>query len=316
MGKDWNGTWVPGLSGVNREKRKKRRASDERADGLFARERCRSIRGCTHGKAEKTGKTQERQLRFFRRFERTYGAGAIARFRRIVEDPDGSLSDAGRHFGFSRENARQVYKKIYGRPYTQVHLQKARERRKRRVEEKKRASLRLQTLLAIRKRLESMHMDAKMVYRGNAFQVLADGCLLGLRLSVRHFMVGGKRYCRFNISRSLAGNDWDFYICVFRSKKGPIHYIIPSEFMPKSGFSVALDAAEGESKYTAYKEAWHLVKNKAQRARSSRLMRPGRINTYSNLAHPNPVTQDIHNSIVDRFSRSAGQCVAAEALRD
>jgi hypothetical protein len=66
---------------------------------------------------------------FPRRFERTYGVGAIETFKRMVEAPGNSLSDVARHFGFSRQNAWQVYKKIYNRPYTEVHQRKLLEKR-------------------------------------------------------------------------------------------------------------------------------------------------------------------------------------------
>ena len=66
----------------------------------------------------------KRRSRFARRFERDYGAGAVGIFKEKVENPDNSLSDVARHFGFSRENARQVFKKIYGYPYTEFHRKK------------------------------------------------------------------------------------------------------------------------------------------------------------------------------------------------
>ncbi|RLF32358.1 MAG: hypothetical protein DRN08_06730 [Thermoplasmata archaeon] len=70
---------------------------------------------------------------FSRRFEIIYGTGAIDTFKEMIEDVDSSLSDVGKYFGFSREYARQVYKKIYGCPYTEAHERKraARRRRKR-----------------------------------------------------------------------------------------------------------------------------------------------------------------------------------------
>jgi hypothetical protein len=55
---------------------------------------------------------------FSRRFERTYGEDAVETFKKIIENPDNYLADVGRHFDFTREYARQVYKKIYGHPYT------------------------------------------------------------------------------------------------------------------------------------------------------------------------------------------------------
>ncbi|MBW2346058.1 MAG: hypothetical protein JRF53_19105 [Deltaproteobacteria bacterium] len=61
---------------------------------------------------------------FSRRFERTYGLGAVETFKKMIENPDNSLSDVARHFGFSRQNAWHVYKKIYDRPYTEAYKRK------------------------------------------------------------------------------------------------------------------------------------------------------------------------------------------------
>ena len=61
---------------------------------------------------------------FPRRFERTYGRGAVETFKKMIEDSDNSLSDVGRHFGFSRQNAWLVSRKIYGYPYTKIFMKK------------------------------------------------------------------------------------------------------------------------------------------------------------------------------------------------
>ena len=62
----------------------------------------------------------KRKNGFSRRFERTYGPGAVETFRTMVENPDISLSDLARHFGFSRQNASLAYKKLYGCLYTEA----------------------------------------------------------------------------------------------------------------------------------------------------------------------------------------------------
>ena len=61
---------------------------------------------------------------FSRRFERAYGIDAVETFKKMIEDPNNSLSVVGNHFGFSREYARQAYNKIYGRPYTNAYKRK------------------------------------------------------------------------------------------------------------------------------------------------------------------------------------------------
>jgi hypothetical protein len=69
---------------------------------------------------------------FFKRFEEKYGPGSINRFMKMIEDPRHSLSTVGRHFGFSREYARQVYYKLSGQPYTSLYRKKRRARAMRR----------------------------------------------------------------------------------------------------------------------------------------------------------------------------------------
>jgi len=67
---------------------------------------------------------------FQRRFERAHGLGAVETFKRMIENQDTSLSAVARHFGFTRQNAWQVYTKIYNRPYTEAHERKRLIRRK------------------------------------------------------------------------------------------------------------------------------------------------------------------------------------------
>jgi hypothetical protein len=61
---------------------------------------------------------------FVRRFEEDYGHGSVATFKQIIEKPHSTLTDVAGYFGFSRENARLVYKKIYGFPYTETYKRK------------------------------------------------------------------------------------------------------------------------------------------------------------------------------------------------
>ena len=58
---------------------------------------------------------------FYRRFELKYGKGAIEKFKKIIEEVEYNLTTVANYFGFSREYARQVYKKIYGLSYAEAH---------------------------------------------------------------------------------------------------------------------------------------------------------------------------------------------------
>lgn len=54
--------------------------------------------------------------KFHRRFREKYGEVAEQQFRELVEQGV-SLQEIGRRFGFSREYARQVHRKLYGMSY-------------------------------------------------------------------------------------------------------------------------------------------------------------------------------------------------------
>lgn len=70
---------------------------------------------------------------FSRSFEGRYGKGAVDRFKKMIENPNNSLSDVARHFGFSRQYAWHVYKKIYGCPYTEAYKRKQFEKKRKRL---------------------------------------------------------------------------------------------------------------------------------------------------------------------------------------
>jgi len=66
----------------------------------------------------------KRATGFPRRFDRRYGEGAVEEFKKMIENPTSTLDDIGRHYGFSKEYARQVYKNIYGYAYTEAYKRK------------------------------------------------------------------------------------------------------------------------------------------------------------------------------------------------
>ena len=88
--------------------------------------------GITPVSVEKITKIYEKKRleSFSRRFEEIYGGGSVTVFQRIAKDPRKSLADVGAYFGFSREYARQVFRKINGYPYTITHKEKVLVRKK------------------------------------------------------------------------------------------------------------------------------------------------------------------------------------------
>jgi hypothetical protein len=61
---------------------------------------------------------------FSMRFEKKYGKGSTEEFKKLAENPNKTLDDVGRYFGFTREYARQAYYKIQGKKYTEVYKEK------------------------------------------------------------------------------------------------------------------------------------------------------------------------------------------------
>jgi hypothetical protein len=169
-------------------------------------------------------------------------------------------------------------------------------------ERKEKMARRWQAALAIQEKLEAMGLDTAIVRKRDGLQILVDAYRLALRLSSSHFKVGKKEYCRFSLSNSQFKRRCDFFVCVFQTGKEVTHYIIPRRFMPKSGFSVAVEATEKESKYAFFREAWHLVRPKPDSLPAYRLKDPGQINACSRLSHPNPISQEIRNAIHNRLA--------------
>lgn len=201
----------------------------------------------------------DRELRrFMHRFEQKYGRGAVKRFMRLVEDPGSSLADVGRHFGFSRENARRVYQKIYGKPYTEAYLLKLAQRKERRLAERIRKVRRLGSLMRIRGRLAALGLDARLTAGYRTRNLALNGHNIAVLIASKPVFINNKEYFRFNAT-NYGESDFDFFICLCMQARREVHFIIPSEAMPRCIVSLLPDARPGQSKYARFREAWHLL---------------------------------------------------------
>jgi AraC-like DNA-binding protein len=199
----------------------------------------------------------ERANAFPRRFESTYGKGALETFKKIIEKPEKTLADVARHFGFSREYARQVFKKVYNVPYTQMHGKKIIKRKRLRFQTRMK-SKRVGSLMKVIAKLRSLGFEPCVVNQGSAFAIAINGLKLGFRSTSCCSQVGSKRY--FRISRGRGPSpDHDFYICLCGTNGESVHYVIPSMMMPRSGVYLIPQASPEESKYARFKEAWNLL---------------------------------------------------------
>lgn len=57
--------------------------------------------------------------KFKRKFKEKYGTDALEKFATMIQNR-ATLQEIASYFGFSREYARQIYNKLYGRPISSV----------------------------------------------------------------------------------------------------------------------------------------------------------------------------------------------------
>jgi excisionase family DNA binding protein len=100
---------------------------------------------------------------FSRRFDRRYGKGSVEKFKKMVENPDSTLAEIGRHFGFSKEYARQVYKRIYGSAYTEAFKKKRLTKKKKGLSERTKRSKQFGDLTEVSKKMKSMGLEEEPI---------------------------------------------------------------------------------------------------------------------------------------------------------
>ena len=201
----------------------------------------------------------KKPAKFPRLFEQTYGADAVEKLKKIIENPGNTLVDVGKHFGFSREYARQVYEKIYGYPYTEAFQNKLQLRKRKMLANRKKPK-RLDLLITIKEKIEPLGLTIHLRIRKHSYEILTNGYKLLLRRALTTVTIGKKQY--FHITTGSIPDDIDFTICLCRNNGQSIHYIIPRHAMPKCGVYLSPESGPGESKYTRFKEAWHLLNRK------------------------------------------------------
>ena len=221
-----------------------------------------NVDGGSIGKLRKTFGIS-RADRFAKRFAGTYGTGSLNTFKKLVENPDNTLADVARHFGFSREYARQVYRKVYGRPYTAAFHKKMVAREQKRLASKM-GSKRIGPLMKVTQKMSSLGFCPTVVNNGPSLTIIANGYKVGFRSTSKPVYMGSR--CYFRISQGVGCNGhYDFIICFCGNNRRGIHYIIPGQSMPKYGVYLLPEAGPRESKYAQYKEAWHLLTDESQK---------------------------------------------------
>jgi hypothetical protein len=198
---------------------------------------------------------------FSRRFEITYGTGAVETFKNMIEDPKNSLTDVGKQFNFTREYARQVFQKLYGYPYTRTYKRKQELKRKERLSNGNGGSNLDGKLKEVTKKIKSMGLLNDGEERKGLSLTLSNGYKLAIRATSTPVSIGKKQYYRINNSKCEV-RDFDFFLCLCKQYKEDIHFIIPSDIMPRSILTLLPNAGPEQSKYTRFREAWNLLHRK------------------------------------------------------
>lgn len=201
---------------------------------------------------------------FSRRFEIIYGMGAVEKFKNLIENHENSLTDVGKHFHFTREYARQVYQKLYGYPYTETYKRKQEQKREERLSNGNEASNLNGKFREVRKKIKAMGLLSDGEERESLCMTLNNGYKLAIRATSTPVLIGKKRYYRINNSKCTV-RDFDFFICLCKYYKEDIHFIIPSDIMPRSVLTLLPNAGPDQSKYARFKEAWNLLHGENQR---------------------------------------------------
>ena len=195
---------------------------------------------------------------FVKRFERKYGKGSVAVFIAIIEKVSSNLSDVARVFGFTREYARHVYKKIYGVPYGKMREAKLQLRRKARIEKNDREGKNRAYLREIGERIRSIGLDYELRKKARFYFYLSNGKTVGIRRCKSPLRIGNVQYYRFN-NFAWSPDEFDFLVLRCEGRRRSTHYVIPHQFMPKRIVSLNPESIRSSTKYGRFKEAWHLL---------------------------------------------------------
>ena len=219
--------------------------------------------------------------RFNRKFK---SKGGIAQFRKMVERRN-TLQQIGNHFGFSRQNAWQLYNDLYDEPYSKIRKERttlAIERRTNTLEGK--LELYRKGGSAWRRIFYTKVVKEEAMQRGLEVKLIGNtSSYVGLYINGYRVIVSGTKtkrvfyntkgrepqiYYRFHVSP----RECDFYVFVLdRGRKDYLFYIIPREKIEglrgvnlKANYDVQLPPGSsgrppynlGKSKYKEHLGAW------------------------------------------------------------
>ncbi|MGD9157107.1 MAG: hypothetical protein PVG39_01750 [Desulfobacteraceae bacterium] len=195
---------------------------------------------------------------FLKRFENKYGKGAVDTFKKLAHEPENTLADVGRHFGFTREYARQAYFIIFGKSYTKTHEKKVKVRRENRqnIEVPNEPP---EIFKKVSAKMKTLGLESEYIYDNKKLRISVNGYRASIRFCTRPFVIGKKQYYRIIFDCCEVKRDFDFCVCVLKKEDKDIYYIIPSGVLPKRSIALCPDVKEEKSKYSRFKEAWNFL---------------------------------------------------------
>lgn len=229
---------------------------------------------------------------FKKQFKVKYGSCAVEKFKTMIEDPDTSLADVGRYFGFSREYARQAYMTLNGKPYTETLERKRTIKKNRKGRDTKKNPV-PGVISDIITKLTSIGYKPEFMSPGSSYWISVNNYTILLRSASSPVKTGKQFYFQLSLSKNHIKWEYDFCICILKYEPEDVFYIIPSDEL--TGYSMSLPASENADgkKYGKYLEAWHLLKPGKSLTGQNPDRKRGHINFRSRLLHPNPVSLEI-----------------------
>ena len=200
---------------------------------------------------------KQRGCVFKRQFKKKYGSNALKQFDKMISDPETTLADVGRHFGFSREYARQAYKTLYGKPYTKAHQKKKSIRRE--ISKSKRRNPVPEVPSTIISKLASLGFKPEFSGESSSYIITVNGYRILLRSSSNPVKKGKQFFFQISLNRSQNNRDFDFIICLLRDQSGSAFYVIPEAEPVGSSISLPGPKKAKGKKYGKYLDAWHLI---------------------------------------------------------
>ena len=247
---------------------------------------------------------------FKKQFLKKYGPDALNKFKEIIENPNATLVDAGKYFGFSREYARQVYRNLYGKSYTEVNKRKMIVRRNHRKENKGNHNIPEVSLKIILK-LMTLGYNPEFMKKSSSYWISVNGYRILLRSGKHPVKNRKKLYFQINLDRHISKKEFDFCICLLMYGTNEIYYVIPSDICSKCCISLPMAKNVQNRKYGKYLDAWHLLKPVKILQEFNPKRKPGRINLRSRLINPNPISVEIRALLTNRtnIENSTKRCI-------